>query len=94
MFLKNPSISAEAATLVMSMFFLIAGLYQLIAALWTHLPGYGWHVANGVITTILGGMLLAQWPISGLYAIGLFVGIDLILYGWVWMAMALDLRKM
>jgi uncharacterized membrane protein HdeD (DUF308 family) len=94
MFIKNPAISAEVATLLMSMFFLIAGLYQLVIALWTHLPGYGWHAANGVITFLLGGLLLAQWPLSGLYAIGLFVGIDLILYGWVWAALALDLHKM
>jgi uncharacterized membrane protein HdeD (DUF308 family) len=93
-FIKNPTISAEAATLVMSMFFLIAGIYQLVVAFWTHLPGYGWHVANGVITSLLGVLLLAQWPISGLYAIGLFVGISLIFYGWTWIAMALGLRKM
>jgi len=94
MFLKNPTISAEAATLVMSMFFLIAGLYQLIGALWTHLPGSGWHLANGVITTILGILLMVQWPVSGLYAIGLFVGIDLIFYGWAWAVLAVSLRKM
>jgi uncharacterized membrane protein HdeD (DUF308 family) len=93
-FLKNPGISAEVATLVMSMFFLIAGVYQLVIAFWTHLPGYGWHALNGAVTFLLGGLLLAQWPLSGLYAIGLFVGIDLILYGWVWAALALDLRKM
>ncbi|HMD86651.1 MAG TPA: DUF308 domain-containing protein [Terriglobia bacterium] len=94
LFLKSPSISAEAATFVMSILFLIAGLYQLISALWAHLPGYGWQIANGVITTVLGGLLLAQWPISGLYAIGLFVGIDLIFFGWAWIALALGLRKM
>ena len=93
-FIKHPMISAEAATLVMSMFFLIAGLYQLVIAFWTHLPGFGWQAANGAITFLLGGLLLAQWPLSGLYAIGLFVGIDLILYGWVWAALALNLRKM
>jgi uncharacterized membrane protein HdeD (DUF308 family) len=93
-FLTNPTISAEVATLVMSMFFLIAGLYQLVIAFWTHIPGYGWQAANGVITFLLGSLLLAQWPVSGLYAIGLFVGIDLIIYGWVWAALALDLRKM
>jgi uncharacterized membrane protein HdeD (DUF308 family) len=93
-FLKNPTISAEAATIVMSIFFLVGGLYQLGSALWTHLPGYGWQAVNGVITTVLGVLLMAQWPISGLYAIGLFVGIDLIFYGWVWIALALDLRKM
>ena len=45
-FIKHPMISAEAATLVMSMFFLIAGLYQLVIAFWTHLPGFGWQAAE------------------------------------------------
>jgi uncharacterized membrane protein HdeD (DUF308 family) len=93
-FLKSPLISAEVATFVMSIFFLVGGLYQLVAAFWTHLPGFGWHAASGVITSILGALLLAQWPLSGLYAIGLFVGINLLLHGWAWIALALDLRKM
>jgi len=92
--LVRPVISAEAATFLMSMFFLIGGLYELIAALWTHLHGWGWQALNGVVASILGFLLLAQWPVSGLYAIGLFVGIDLIFYGWVWVALALDLHKM
>jgi uncharacterized membrane protein HdeD (DUF308 family) len=92
--IKRPVISAEAATFLMSMFFLIAGLYQLFASLWIHLPGWGWQALNGVIATVLGVVVLAQWPVSGLWAIGLFVGIDLILYGWAWIALALALHKM
>ena len=93
-FLKSPVISAELATLAMSMFFLIAGLYQVVVAFWSHLPGFGWQVAHGIITFVLGSLLLVQWPVSGLYAIGLFVGIDLVIYGWTWAALALGLRKM
>lgn len=92
--LIRPVISAEAVTFLMSLFFLIGGLYQLVSAILTHLPGWGWQVLNGVVSSILGFLLLAQWPVSGLYAIGLFVGIDLILYGWAWIALALDLRKL
>ena len=92
--LVKPVISAEAATFLMSMFFLVGGVYQLSYAVWTHLAGWGWQALNGVITTILGILLLAQWPASGLYAIGLFVGIDLLSYGCAWMALALDLRKL
>ena len=92
--LTKPVISAEAVTFVMSLFFLIAGLYQLIAALWAHLPGWGWQALNGVIASLMGVLILAQWPVSGLWVIGLFVGIDLIFYGWAWIALALDLRKM
>jgi uncharacterized membrane protein HdeD (DUF308 family) len=92
--LTRPVMSAEGLTLVMSMFFLIAGLYQLIASLWTHLPGWGWHALSGVVTSILGVLVLAGWPASGLWVIGLFVGIDLVFYGWAWMALAIGLRKM
>jgi len=93
-FIGNPVVSAEAATLMMSVLFLLTGVFQLISALWSHLPGYGWHALNGIITTALGALLLAQWPVSGLYAVGLFVGIDLILFGWTWVVLALGLHRM
>jgi uncharacterized membrane protein HdeD (DUF308 family) len=90
----KPVISAEAATFLMSMLFLVTGLYQFVAALWTHLHGWGWQALNGVITAVMGILLLAEWPVSGLWVIGLFVGIDLIVYGCAWIALALDLHKM
>jgi uncharacterized membrane protein HdeD (DUF308 family) len=92
--LVKPVISAEALTFLMSMFFLIAGLFQLVASLWTHLPGWGWQALNGIIASVMGALVLAEWPVSGLWVIGLFVGIDLIFYGWAWVALALDLHKM
>ena len=92
--LIRPVISAEAMTFVMSLFFLMGGLYQLLSAIFSHFAGWGWAAVNGVVSSILGLLLLAQWPISGLYAIGLFVGIDLIFYGGTWIALALDLRKL
>ena len=90
----RPLISAEVATVVMAMFFLIGGLFQLIASLAIALPGWGWQAADGIITFILGALVLAQWPASGLWVIGLFVGIDLIFYGAAWIALALGLRTM
>jgi len=58
------------------------------------LPGWGWQAAYGIITFVLGLLVLAQWPASGLWVIGLFVGIDLIFYGCAWIALALELRTM
>lgn len=92
--IARPLISAEGVTFVMSIFFLVAGLYQLVASLWTHLPGWGWQALNGILASVMGGLVLAEWPVSGLWIIGLFVGINLISTGWSWIAMALDLRKM
>jgi uncharacterized membrane protein HdeD (DUF308 family) len=92
--LTRPVISAEALTLLMSMFFLIAGLYQLIASLWARLPGWGWQALSGVVTAILGVLVAAGWPASGLWMIGLFVGIDLVFFGWAWIMLAVGLHKM
>ena len=78
----------------MSIFFLVGGLYLLFGSLWSHTAGWGWGAANGVISTILGILLLVQWPVSGLWVVGFFVGIDLIFYGSAWIAMALKLHKM
>jgi uncharacterized membrane protein HdeD (DUF308 family) len=58
----RPAISAEVLTVVIAMIFLIGGLFQLIASLATALPGWGWQVADGIITFLLGLLLLAQWP--------------------------------
>jgi uncharacterized membrane protein HdeD (DUF308 family) len=78
----------------MAMFFLMSGLFELVSSLVIHLPGWGWHTLDGIITFVLGILLLVEWPVSGLWVIGLFVGIDLVFFGWAWIALALDLRKM
>ncbi len=90
----RPVISAEVATVFMAMFFLIGGLFQLVGSVAVAFPGWGWQAADGIITFVLGLLVLAQWPASGLWVIGLFVGIDLIFYGGAWIALALALRSM
>ena len=51
--------------------------------------GYGWHVIDGAINILLGLMIFSQLPVSGLWVIGLFIGVDLIFYGATWIAIAL-----
>jgi len=87
-------VSAEILTLLMGAFFLVAGLFQLITPFVVSLPDWGWHALNGLITLVLGILVLAQWPVSGLWVIGLFVGIELIFYGGAWIAFALSLRSL
>ena len=90
----RPVVSAEILTLLMGAFFLVAGLFQLITPFVVSLPDWGWHALNGLITLVLGILVLAQWPVSGLWVIGLFVGIELIFYGGAWIAFALSLRSL
>ena len=64
----RPLISAEVMTVFMATFFLIGGLFQLIASLAVASPGWGWHVADGIITAILG--VLGSGAMAGLRALG------------------------
>ncbi len=89
---RRPVISAEVVTLFMALFFLMSGLFELVSSLVIHLPGWGWHAVNGIITCVWGSA--GAMAGSGLWTIGLFVGIDLVFYGWAWVALALDLHKM
>jgi len=88
----RPVISAEVLTIFMAMFFLVGGLFQIAGSVALALPGWGWQAADGLITLVLGLLVLAQWPASGLWVIGLFIGIDLIFYGCAWIAFALGLH--
>ena len=88
----RPVVTAEILTLLIGAFFLVAGVFQLVTPFVISLPEWGWHALNGLITFVLGILILAQWPVSGLWVIGLFLGIELVFYGAAWVAVALRLR--
>ena len=93
LFVARPLLSAEVVTLVMAFFFLAGGLFQIVSSLWFHVQGWGWQLFDGLISMLLGGLLLAQWPVSGLWVIGFFVGIHLLMVGIGWVSLSLTLRK-
>jgi uncharacterized membrane protein HdeD (DUF308 family) len=40
----------------------------------------------------LGILIWRQWPLSGLWVIGLFVGIEMIMYGWTLVMLSMVAR--
>ena len=84
--------TAEVLTFVMGLFFTVGGLFHIVGSAGLGYSGWGWHAFDGLIHIALGLMILFQWPASGLWVIGLFLGIDLIFYGASWMAIAMGLR--
>ena len=54
---------------------------------------WGWVVVSGIITLLLGLMIIAQWPASSFFVLGIFLGIDLIFIGSGWITMGMALKK-
>jgi uncharacterized membrane protein HdeD (DUF308 family) len=79
---SNPALAAATLTLLIAMLLVVAGAFRLVIAFSLRFDHRGWLILNGVIAILLGLSIWRSWPISGLWVIGLFIGIDLIVDGW------------
>jgi uncharacterized membrane protein HdeD (DUF308 family) len=43
--------------------------------------GWGWMLANAIVTLLLGAMIWGQWPMSGAWAVGVLFGVQLAMTG-------------
>jgi uncharacterized membrane protein HdeD (DUF308 family) len=78
----HPLAGALGFTLLFASFFTVIGLFRLIAAIWLRYRSWGWAALDGVVTLVLGVLLWAGMPWSGLWFLGFALGIALILRGW------------
>jgi len=86
---RHPIAAALALTLLFAALLLGEGLFRMIAAIWHRFPNWGWVAASGAVSVLLGLMLWNAWPASGLWFIGLCIGIDLIVEGAGWIMLSL-----
>jgi uncharacterized membrane protein HdeD (DUF308 family) len=90
--LTRPTLSAEAITLAISFYLITAGVLYIGYALMSHIQGEWYYAFEGLVSAFLGVLLLVGWPITGFFAIGLFIGIDLLMKGAAIVALGLRLR--
>jgi uncharacterized membrane protein HdeD (DUF308 family) len=90
----HPVAGALAWTLLFASFLTIMGLFRLIASISLKFPHWGWAVFDGIVTLGLGILLWADWPWSGLWFLGLSVGISLVLRGWSYVMFAIAIRNL
>ncbi len=91
--LTQPKLGAESLALLMGFYFLVAGFGEIGFALTAHVEGAALHALDGAISVILGFLLILGWPLTGLWAVGVFVGVALLLRGAAIAALGLFLRQ-
>ena len=89
-----PLIASTVLTLILGVALLIAGIIRLFL---------GWHlkagqhgglvIFSGIVTALLGLIILIQWPFSSLFALGIILGIDLIQAGMSWLNLGFFLKR-
>ena len=91
---ENPLLTAVVLTFLLGAALVASGIMRIILAfsmkegtLWI------WVALSGVVTLLVGLIILAKWPVSSLFVLGLFLGIDLVFAGASWIGIGLGLRK-
>jgi len=80
--LANPMFTAGVLTILLAIYFIADGIFEIMGS-FSMRPeqGWGWLLFAGIISLILGIMIWKQYPLSGLVAIGVLLGIKLIFAG-------------
>ena len=81
--LFEPLRALVALTLLLAIFFIVEGILRLVMAGHLRKAGNsGWLIFNGIIALILGVLIFVKWPSDAVWAIGLLVGVYLLVGGW------------
>jgi uncharacterized membrane protein HdeD (DUF308 family) len=91
---ENPLLTAAFLTLILGIALVASGIMRIFLG-FNMRQGTPWAgvAFSGAITLLLGLVILAHWPVSGLYILGLLLGIDLIFAGTSWIGVGLGLRR-
>ena len=79
----NPVSGTITLTWILAIFFLLIGVLRLIAGIASRgkVPNAGWTIVNGVLSIVIAVLVIGDLPSSAAWAIGLFVGIQLLFDG-------------
>ena len=77
----DPLDSEVSLTLFVGLMLLFDGVMELAAAAASQAEARGLVLVDGLVTALLGGMLVAEWPSDSLWAVGTLFGISLFFSG-------------
>ena len=90
----HPLLGLSFLTLALVVFFVVEGAWKMVSAYsYRSSSGWVWMLVSGVVSFLLGLLIWYQWPVSGMWAVGVLVGVDLLSTGASMVVLALALRK-
>jgi uncharacterized membrane protein HdeD (DUF308 family) len=89
--LTNPLAATIKLTLLLGIIWIVSGLFRIVlgGVLWRQ-GGFSL-VLSGIIGALAGGIILSEWPQSGLWVLGLCLGVDLIFHGFAWIGYSMSI---
>ncbi|NCF62329.1 MAG: hypothetical protein GWP58_05725 [Gammaproteobacteria bacterium] len=90
----NPDLGSGFLTALLMIFFVVHGLWKVTAAIrYRRVNGWLWLLLTGLLSLVFVYLLWKQWPLSGAWAIGVLVGLDLLLTGIAMILLASAMKR-
>lgn len=90
--ISDPERGSVILTLIFALSLIASGIVRIFQS-FQYWQWFGWLLLiSGIVGTLAGLVILAKWPLSGLWVLGLVVGIDLVLHGVWWISLGSRLR--
>lgn len=78
----HPLFGLSFLTLLLVAYFISEGIWKIIGSFqYRPATGWVWLLISGVLSLLLGWLIWKQWPVSGMWAVGVLVGINLLSTG-------------
>jgi len=91
----HPLFGLAFLTLLLVVYFVVEGVWKIIVSFrYKPATGWKWLLVSGVFSLILGLLIWRQWPVSGLWAVGVLVGVNLLGTGLALVALASTLKSL
>lgn len=91
--MSNPVAGSVTITFMLGFLYAFLGIIRIAATASTRLPNWGWGFFNGLISLLIGVLIIMSWPDSSVFVIGLFIGIDLFFLGLAYSMAALAAKR-
>lgn len=87
----NPVFTAGTVILLLSALLIVTGTYYVVSAFTLRRRNWGWSLTGGLLVLLFGIVLLTGWPVTGLTAIGFFIGLFFFVNGFFLVANAFEI---
>ena len=78
----RPGVGLASITMLIGVYFLIDGISEIIASFkMKPIDGWGWLLFGGIVALLLSILIFIEWPVSGVWAVGVLVGIHILIAG-------------
>jgi Uncharacterized conserved protein len=77
----SPMYNSLLITLAASIYLVARGIVKMIGSAVDRYSLWAWTFFDGLLSLALGGIIVSMWPESSFWAIGIFVGIELLSHG-------------